>query len=1104
MSTLSQSLSGIKYYMGWYGDCSQDPNSTTGSCDPFEIKDEAKIKLVWEMSDGIKSFSSENPNYSPIQQMEAGKCYMIAVEAGDGSFDIPHFVTSGNGGYVSASCPIGNYFVTTEAYTLPYTTPVVDTGYGYYPVQYSPGDTVTLTANTREGYQFQGWTSLSPFSLWSEVTDVSSPTISFTMPSEPVTVKLDYLDLNRDTDGDGIPDHLDDYPNQSPQIIDWMDTDLSLLTVGDTAELKATAETDITYTISDSSVATLSGNILTVIADGTAEVTATAVESASYFTATATTSFQTDADSDGDGIPDSQDDSPYQQSQTIEWEDDLSNLTVGDTFTLTASAQTAVTYTSQYPGYVSINGNTLTALDHGASIAITATAESSDDYFSATSNLIVNVGQSIEVNPVITRNSGDDTITVSFTQPFDSQFWELIARTQVSGGGVGIISSSQTDTWHTLWQGHGTTFPVNASGVAGEEVSFTIPLDDYYASSVTDLELSLNYTGTANGGGQILLSKSFLGLNRSGPYNNPLSAVIKPDGDIEVTVVYPDEYGSFADRKVWKVEATFYEDQYHMVKKVWRPDSQPDVGSHPVGQAFTFNLSERPEFINSYYQSDGTSLTIGSDTTNSTYDSHNDSFIVYHTANLESGSNIYGSASSFYYWDDYVSSTRIKLELVWDDHEDGVGSQTSLGESIELDLPTTNGVWDLFYNDPELEYALNGDMISGSFKYYFNNFANFGGSMLRYDRPSLRLKWVDPYNGSSSRESQFLKLGNTFDSYTDGDVVNFDFNANHVYAGTANDANYRHTVFGNVSYDKTIEETNYRFQFGKYEDPSSSNNNYGSYAGGMTLPYNPDNDGDGNHDSLDVYSFTRENGQIRIEFPYRSEVAGIDNINQDYILEVKGADPQIKVIWSQSGASQYYQGGLITTDTYTDGETISVLAPLPSGININDELRFTLKAGTDSFGTPGYIFSNLDQHTLPQGVGATGYIHLPPDAQSDGDFTFYTDRLSAPIEPTRSMSSQPWQVGPFNPGEALYIQFTPNSYNGTYPTQPQHITMQSYSSSAYVPQGPSDNSYIQPNGATFWPAPHSPGEVISIGNSSGLPSGADGELLFIGEFTLYL
>jgi len=376
--------------MGWYGDCSQDPNSTTGSCAPFEIKDEAKIKLVWEMSDGIKSFSSENPNYSPIQQMEAGKCYMIAVEAGDGSFDIPHLVTSGNGGYVSESCPIGNYFVTTEAYTLPYTTPVVDTGYGYYPVQYSPGDTVTLTANTRDGYQFQGWTSLSPFSLWSEVTDVSSPNISFTMPSEPVTVKLDYLDLTLDTDGDGIPDHEDDYPNQSTQIIDWADTDLSLLTVGDTADLKATAETDITYTISDSSIGTIDGNTITIVGDGEAVVTATAVASAQWFEASATTSFQTDADSDGDGILDSQDDDPYQQSQAIAWNDDLSDLNVGGTFTLTASAQTSVTYTSSDDSILSVSGNTATAVSSGVA-TVTATAGATSDYFSSTSTISVNI-----------------------------------------------------------------------------------------------------------------------------------------------------------------------------------------------------------------------------------------------------------------------------------------------------------------------------------------------------------------------------------------------------------------------------------------------------------------------------------------------------------------------------------------------------------------------------------------------------------------------------------------------------------------------------------------------------------------------------------------
>lgn len=500
MSTLSQSLSGIKYYMGWYGDCSQDPNSTTGSCAPFEIKDEAKIKLVWEMSDGIKSFSSENPNYSPIQQMEAGKCYMIAVEAGDGSFDIPHFVTSGNGGYVSASCPIGNYFVTTEAYTLPYTTPVVDTGYGYYPVQYSPGDTVTLTANTREGYQFQGWTALEPFSLWSEVTNVNSPTISFTMPSEPVTVKLDYLDLTRDTDGDGIPDHEDPYPNQSTQIIDWVDTDLSLLTIGDTAELKATAETDITYTISDSSVATISGNILTVIADGTAVVTATAVASAQWFEASATTSFQTDADSDSDGIPDSQDDDPYQQSQTIVWDDDLSDLNVGDTFTLTASAQTAVTYASSDTSIATISGNTLSLVAEG-SVTITATSESSSDYFTATS----------VVNAFITTQVSSYSITSS--QALNSTALTFSANgsnvTSAVAGDTVTITLSLLSGYENL-QLSDITVLTGASSSSPIEVDSTITSNSNVGATATfimpnkDVDVSwigsVSPTGSGSGG----------------------------------------------------------------------------------------------------------------------------------------------------------------------------------------------------------------------------------------------------------------------------------------------------------------------------------------------------------------------------------------------------------------------------------------------------------------------------------------------------------------------------------------------------------------------------------------------------------------------------
>jgi uncharacterized repeat protein (TIGR02543 family) len=57
------------------------------------------------------------------------------------------------------------------------------TGGGYY----KPGDTVTLSAGTKPGYTFKGWTS-------SDVTiaDPSGKTISFTMPAKNVTVKANW------------------------------------------------------------------------------------------------------------------------------------------------------------------------------------------------------------------------------------------------------------------------------------------------------------------------------------------------------------------------------------------------------------------------------------------------------------------------------------------------------------------------------------------------------------------------------------------------------------------------------------------------------------------------------------------------------------------------------------------------------------------------------------------------------------------------------------------------------------------------------------------------------------------------------------------------
>ena len=320
MSSLAQSDS-VKYYMGWYGDCTQDPFSETGSCEPFDLSNEPKIKLVWEVSEGIKAFSDENPSFSPIQQLEAGKCYMVALHPGDGKAEIPHFVPSGDGGYVGKACPVTNFFVTVEAYSKPYTTPVVDNGFGYYPVQYKPGQTVTLTAKTREGHSFEGWTEFSPSSIWGDVEDATSETISFTMPAEDVTVKLDYLHFTRDTDNDGVPDYQDDYPNQQPQSINWNDTNLTLLSVGDEVLLGATASSQVTYEVADTSIAVVgTDNVLRVIADGTTEVTATAEATETRLPAYSTISLTTDPDSDNDGIPDSQDPT-FTNSQVITFDE---------------------------------------------------------------------------------------------------------------------------------------------------------------------------------------------------------------------------------------------------------------------------------------------------------------------------------------------------------------------------------------------------------------------------------------------------------------------------------------------------------------------------------------------------------------------------------------------------------------------------------------------------------------------------------------------------------------------------------------------------------------------------------------------------------------
>lgn len=1195
MATLSQNQSSVRYYMGWYGNCSQDTNSLTGGCVPFDLSSDPKIKVVWEVSDGIKAFTSESPTFSPIQELEAGRCYMIALNPGDGTVEIPHMVLSGEGGYVGQSCAIGQYFVTVEAHTMPYTTPVVDSSYGYFPVQYSPGDTVTLTANTKEGRRFEGWTSFSPASIWAEVTDPSSPTISFTMPSEPVTAKLDYMDLTRDTDGDGIPDHLDPYPNQSPQAINWADTDLTLLVVGDTAELKATAQTDITYTISDTSVATISGSqtydlegvtqttggeygfvgtdsqnthnneegtpdlsmnvgdtmrfsrvpdalydfwirdpaepdiklgesypqnfysytftptaakmyeyvfvskydynnygtvnivysgnlnvsvsqatpTITIVGDGTAEVTATAPANSQYFGATATISFQTDADSDGDGIPDSQDTEPYQQSQAIVWNDDLSDLNVGDTFTLTASAQTAVTYATSDTSIATISGNTLSLVAEG-SVTITATAESSSDYFTATS----------VVNAFITAV---DIITIDYSQDLlDAGLYpnhtlggavaagDSIVNGVAPPGGKKITNFTVTrlDTnqvlpveklWSTgaggAWQ---FTWTVPADMTSGT-ISVNALIEDLSTSSVyvtvpdfqgtytietqdgsgtrSDATLAPGPTYELADGDLVVLTLTapegyeltgvtalsgdnstypngpypaigpgeyYLKINRSytssiniypvvQEQESPLDLSINSEGKLEVSFDYPEFTSYDPDTRCYKILLTFFDDTYNLRRMAWRPDA---IGVHPENQRITFVIEDRPEFL-------GDADQVNGKVNQEPHNSHLDSFRVYHTANHATGSDIYGNASFYYNWSDYIRSTRVRAELKvdnyetfhsssWFDYSSGTGPP-----SAEIDLPDTNGngIWDSLDWDDEFQYSLSGDIITGSFRYSDKIFLNHGAGPSNYpdSYPSISLRWTDDYNGSSDA-SQPAWDGSLASSYSEGELVNFTFNANSIYGGTLDHLNYRYPIHTDSDKSKPIQFS-LDFMY-----PSSYSSNMVRSSGPRVADYNWDADGDSHFDALDVYTAERVGSNIRVTFPYREGVFGV-TINQDYAVELTFKDENGS--WVAWGVDWWTQG----SNNYSDGEIITIEQPLPAGYEqyINNELTVEWAAGTGGGTTYGQHM--MVRKTLPAVVDLTGYtkvvdspaqVVLPTDGSEpttdvNGDpvFKYYGDYYGA-------------------------------------------------------------------------------------------------------------
>ena len=189
--------------------------------------------------------------------------------------------------------------------------------------------------------------------------------------------------------------------NQGSQTITF--NPLSPANLGDppiTLTATASSGLSVSYTSSNTSVATVSGNILTILGAGTSTITASQAGDGNYTAATPVQQLLT-----------------VKQGQTITF-GPLADKSVGDSpFTLTATASSGltVTYTSSNTAVATVSGNTVTIVGAG-STNITASQAGDAIYNPAppvVQPLVVRQGQSITFGPLPAKTYGDAPFTLS-------------------------------------------------------------------------------------------------------------------------------------------------------------------------------------------------------------------------------------------------------------------------------------------------------------------------------------------------------------------------------------------------------------------------------------------------------------------------------------------------------------------------------------------------------------------------------------------------------------------------------------------------------------------------------------------------------------------
>src|SRR6056300_89344 len=168
----------------------------------------------------------------------------------------------------------------------------------------------------------------------------------------------------------------------------------------------------VSYTVDDTSIATVSGNTVTIVGSGSTEITATVAGDANYNEATATLTLTV---------------SKVAPTLTVA---DISKNYGDASFALTASTNStgSVSYTVDDTSIATVSGNTVTIVGSG-STEITATVAGDANYNEATATLTLTVIDNVapEINTTNLRTSVEDGSTsLGSVSANETVTWQLI------------------------------------------------------------------------------------------------------------------------------------------------------------------------------------------------------------------------------------------------------------------------------------------------------------------------------------------------------------------------------------------------------------------------------------------------------------------------------------------------------------------------------------------------------------------------------------------------------------------------------------------------------------------------------------------------------